>query len=333
MRVDQIVELSKRTIFNFSSGSDGTRPASVATNALSYQNQTNPPVNSEPNVLATIDFTNSPYLSLEALASSDVIIIMVLSKAANIEVRDAIRRTWGFFRSYRNRSIRVKLFFLVGTDDFMTERTRMEQLVFDDVIRVSIPDMYSFVAYKELATMKWMRKYLPSKKFYLKTEEHVVLNMKVLVERFLPEVEKIANERLIIGWFGSEHVVQRGTYQKFIDAVIPPQSNEIQYAMNLLYGVTSRAADLMLAALENVELIEYPGDPFVTGILRDVAQVKISNVGKSTLNLAYELSNGHCKDAFGKNKELLVCTTSLNIGSSQSMIEYFEAWNILIGQN
>lgn len=258
--------------------------------------------------------------------------ILVLSKAVNIEVRDAIRRTWGFYRFYRDKKLRIKILFLVGIDDFMTQRIRMEQIVFDDVIQVTIPDMYSFSAYKELAAMKWMRTYLPEKQFYLKAEEHIVLNMKILVEKFLPAVEAVATEQLITGWFGAEHIVQRGTYQKFVDALLPPQTNEIHYAMNLLYAVTSSGANFMLDALRNVELIEYPGDPFVTGILRDAAQVKVNNIAKTSLNLAYELANGPCKDSFEKNLDLFICTTSLNVGSTQSMIEYFDSWNVLIGQ-
>lgn len=257
---------------------------------------------------------------------------MVLSKAVSIEVRDAIRRTWGFNRRYLNDTLELKVLFLVGTDDFMTHRTRMEQNVFDDVIQVSIPDMYSFVAYKELSAMLWVRKYLPNKKFYLKTEDHVILNMKVLVDQFLPLIESVSSERLIIGWFGSEHTVKRGNYQKFVDALMPPSSAELHYAMSLLYAVTAPSADLMLAALKQVELIEYPGDPFVTGILRDEAHVKITNLAKTSADLKYELSNGRCKVSFEKNPKLLICTTSLHTGSKQSMIEYFDGWNVLIGQ-
>jgi hypothetical protein len=283
-------------------------------------------------ILSIIEFVNSPYLSLTALAMPNIIIIVVLSKAVNIEVRDAIRRTWGFNRSYFNNGLRVKILFLVGTDDFMTNRVRMEQVVFDDVIQVTIPDMYSFVAYKELAAMKWVRTYLPEKLFYIKTEEHVIINMKVFVDRLLPLIESASSERLIIGWFGADHIVQRGTYQRFIDAVIPPTSNELHYAMSLMYAVTASGADLMLHALNNIESIEYPGDPFVTGILRDAAQVKITNLAKSSINVTYNIANGMCRAAFEKDTQLLLCTTSLHVGSSQSMPEYFDAWNILIGQ-
>jgi hypothetical protein len=263
---------------------------------------------------------------------TDTIPIIVLSKAANIEVRDAIRRTWGFQRPYRGHTLRIKIFFLVGTDDFMTHRIAMEQNVFDDVIQVTIPDMYSFSAYKELSAMIWVRDYLPDVSFYIKTEDDVILNMKLLVDQVVPTIESVSDQQLVIGWFGSEHIVQRGTYQKFIDAVIPTASGELQYAMNLFYAVTATGADRMIDALRHVELIEYPGDPFVTGILRDAAHVQITNLATSSDRLKYELANGACKTSFEKNPYLLVCTSSLHIGSIKSMTEYFDAWNVLIGE-
>jgi hypothetical protein len=289
------------------------------------------PLKTSQGVMTAIEFTNSPYLVFSSFPSS-FIPIMVLSKASNIEVRDAIRRTWGFYRSYRDGALRIKIFFLVGTDDFMTQRIRMEQVVFDDVIQVTVPDMYSFSAYKELSAMMWVRSYLPDVPFYIKTEDDVIVNMKALVDQFIPTVEDVLEDQIIIGWFGSEHSVQRGTYQKFIDAVIPVSSGNLNYAMSLLYAVTASGADRMIDALSHVELIEYPGDPFVTGILRDAARVQITNLATSHENFKYEIANGACKAAFEKNPALLVCTSSLHVGSVRSMPEYFDAWNVLIGE-
>jgi len=282
-------------------------------------------------VMSTIAFSNSPYLVINSFPANFVPVI-VLSKASNIEVRDAIRRTWGFYRSYRDDTLRIRIFFLVGTDDFMTQRIRMEQNVFDDVIQVTIPDMYSFSAYKELSAMIWIRSYFPNNPFYIKTEDHIILNMETFVDDFLPIIESNSNQELIIGWFGTEHKLQRGTYQKFIDAVVPPSSGDLNYAMGLLYAVTATAADRMIDTLNHVELIEYPGDPFVTGILRDAAHVPINNLGNSSENFKYEVANGACKTTFTKDPNLLVCTSSLHAGSFQSMPEYFEAWNVLIGE-
>jgi hypothetical protein len=282
-------------------------------------------------VLSTLEFSNSPFLAFE-LIPANFVPVMVISKASNIEVRDAIRRTWGFYRQYRNNTLRIKILFIIGTDDFMTQRIIMEQNVFDDVIQVTIPDVYSFSAYKELSAMIWVRKYLPDIPFYIKTEDDVILNMKVLAEEFLPIVESLADQQLVIGWFGSEHIVHRGAYQKFIEAVIPASAGELHYAMNLLYAVTASGADRMIAALRRLEMIEYPGDPFVTGILRDAAHVQITNLAISSDQLKYEIANGACKTAFERNPTLLLCTTSLHIGSSKSMPEYFDAWNEMIGE-
>ncbi|CAF1683262.1 unnamed protein product, partial [Adineta ricciae] len=291
-----------------------------------------PPVSlKRPGILSTIEFSNSPYLELN-LFSSNTIPVLVLSRACNIEVRDAIRRTWGFHRSYRDNSLRLKIFFLVGTDDLLTERIRMEQNIFDDVIQVSIPDMYSFIAYKELSAMLWVRSYLPSHSFYLKTEDDVIINMKILVNDFLPIIESVYKQNIIIGWFGTEHRVPRGNYQKFVNAMIPPSSGNINYAMSLLYAMTATAADRIMETLQDIELIEYPGDPFVTGILRDVAKVQISNLATMTDKFQYSVANEPCQTAFSKNLNLLICTSSLHTGSPKSMPEYFDAWNVLIGE-
>jgi hypothetical protein len=279
--------------------------------------------------MSVIEFNNSPYLDLQSFPN-DLVPIIVLSKASNIEVRDAIRRTWGFSRLYRHSTLRIKVFFLVGTDDFLTQRLIMEQNVFDDVIQVNIPDIYTFSAYKELSAMTWVRSYLPGVPFYIKTEDDVILNMKLLVNQLLPVIESVSNQELVVGWFGSQHYVQRGTYQKFIDALVPPSDDNLNYAMSLLYAVTASGADRMIDALRHIELIEYPGDPFVTGILRDAAHVEITNLATTTIRLKYDLANGECKSSFDKHHDLLICTTSLHLGAIKSMSEYFDAWNLLI---
>jgi hypothetical protein len=289
------------------------------------------PIQISSGVMSVIDFTNSPYLDFESFPD-DLVPIIVLSKASNIEVRDAIRRTWGFYRPYRDNTLRIKVFFMVGTDDFMTQRVLMEQNVFDDVVQASIPDIYTFSAYKELSAMVWVRNYLPDVPFYIKTEDDVILNMKLLVNQLLPTIESVSNQEFVIGWFGSQHSVQRGIYQKFIDALVPPSDEELNYAMSLLYAVTASGADRMINALRHIELIEYPGDPFVTGILRDAAHVEITNLAIVSNRLKYDLANGECRASFEKNHDLLICTTSLHIGAIKSMTEYFEAWNVLIGE-
>ncbi|CAF0938438.1 unnamed protein product [Rotaria sp. Silwood1] len=289
------------------------------------------PIQKRPGVMSFVEFTNSPYLVFQSLPTN-FIPIMILSKATNIEVRDAIRRTWGFYRSYRNDTLRMKVFFIVGIDDFMTQRIRTEQNVFDDVIQIAVPDMYSFSAYKELSAMVWVRSYLPNVPFYIKTEDDVIINTKILADRLLPLIESVANQKLIIGWFGSDNAIQRGSYQKYIDAVMTQTTGDVRYAMSLLYAVTAPAADRMIKTVSQIEHIDYPGDPFVTGILRDAAQVQTTNLATSAENFKYELANGKCRGAFEKNRNLLLCTSSLHVGPIVSMTEYFEAWNVVIGQ-
>lgn len=277
--------------------------------------------------LKSIEFLDSSSINLQ-WQSPTVLPIIVISKAQNIELRDTIRRTWAFERFYQNQTIEVKLFFLVGTDDFTIQRVRAEQMIFTDIIHVSLPEMYSFAAYKELSALIWMRTHLPKAKFYIKTEDHVMINTQAILEKLFPLIENLSPENVIIGWFGSEHIAQRGTYQKYVNAILPPVA--VRYAMGFFYIVTSSAADRMLQALNQVELTEHPGDRFLTGILRQAAHVKMKNLAVLPATYPYSISNQVCSKEFEKNKKLLLCASSLYQKVRPPISEYFEAWNFLL---
>ncbi|CAF1585295.1 unnamed protein product [Adineta steineri] len=287
--------------------------------------------------LSSFKFTNSPYLDLSSKLPL-IIPIIVLSKASNIEIRDAIRRTWGTDRLYANTTIQYKVLFLVGIDDSLLKRIQSEQILFDDVIQVSVSDLSSFVAYKEFSAMLWVRKYLPNAPYYIKSEDDIIMNINAVINKLLPTIEPYMKKSLIVGWFAREHPVDRGSYQKFINAAIPPLTIDLNYAMNSLYIITSEACDHMLDFMNKVNNIMYPGDPFITGILREAAHIEIKNLAKSTEYFRYETGNGACNEAFETNPKLLFCTTissSLSSKSSttHSVSEYFEVWNTLLNQN
>ena len=281
-------------------------------------------------ILSSIEFFNPLYLDVNSTSSATLVPIIVLSKASNIELRDAIRRTWALDQSYRNGTIKVKVIFLVGTDDYMTRRIRAEQILFDDVVRVSLSDMISFVTYKELSVLLWVRAHLPNAQFYVKTEDEVMLNMQVLVDQLVPIIEGVVDQSVVVGWFGSEHALQRGTYQKFINAVLPPSSVDLHFAMGLLYAVTAKAADRILDVLGEVESAEYPGDPFVTGVLRNAANVDSHDLNKSMGTDRYVLTRTGCREEFERNTRLLLCTSILYFGMTRSTVEYFDVWNTLL---
>ncbi|CAF0920582.1 unnamed protein product [Didymodactylos carnosus] len=274
-----------------------------------------------------MEFINPSHLMFNSFGHHFVPVI-ILSKAANAEVRDAIRRTWGSERIYNNTLL--KSFFFVGTDDFTLQRVKMEQLVFDDVIHVSIPDLYTFSAYKELAAMYWVKKYLPMAKYFIKTEDDTIINVPTLVTKVLPHIN--TREQTIYGWFGKNSIIKRSPeYQKFVDALVPP-SDDLFFAVNLCYIVTAVAIDMMLETLGNIEFIEYPGDSFVTGMLRDAAKVNITSFDFNGHKYRFQVANGKCMQVFRQDPRLLSCTTSLHAGSLRSMPEYFDAWDVIINQ-
>ncbi|CAF3341146.1 unnamed protein product [Rotaria socialis] len=281
-----------------------------------------------PGVLSNIEFINSPYLSLHLL-HTNFIPIIVLSKAANVEIRDSIRRTWGFYRPYLNDTLRIKIFFLVGTDDFMIQRIRTEQIVFDDVIQVSMPDMHTFSAFKEYSAMLWVRNYLPNVPFYIKADDCLIINMRVLVGKFLSILKPLANKSVVIGWYLTENTVQRDRFQKLANSVMSETDGDFRFAMNLFYVVTAKGADRMLETLSKIEQVDCPGEIFVTGILRDAANVDMTNLQLYAENFRFEFADGSCRSAFEKDRNLLICTSSSHIGPIRSMSEYFDGWHAI----
>lgn len=283
-------------------------------------------------ILSSIEFTNSPYSNLTS-TSSIIIPIIVLSQASNVEIRDAIRRTWAFERFFPHKSIEIKVFFLVGVDDQTSKRIRAEQRLFNDVIHVSIPELDSFMAYKELSAMMWIRSHLPRARFYIKTEDNVIVNIRAMIDILLPMLEKIQHENFLIGWFGSKHLIHRGNYQKFVDAVLLTTSIHLDYAMSLFYIVTARAADQMLELLNDVDFIDQPGDPFVTGVLRLAARIQVKNLAIDFTDYRYQIKENFCTKKFDIDPQLLFCSPMMTTSNSKrSTGIYFEAWNTLFNQ-
>ncbi|CAF3315972.1 unnamed protein product [Rotaria socialis] len=283
-------------------------------------------------ILSLIEFYHSSTIQLNS-SSWNVVPIIVLSNASNIEMRDAIRRTWAFNQSYDSGTIPTKVYFLVGVDDFTQKRVIAEQMLFGDVIQVGLPDMHSFFAYKELSAMLWVKLNYPTSPLYIKTEDNVIMNMKNLNNVILPILNKFSNENLVISWFQSETSAPRGRYQKLINAILPPSQIDLYYAMSLFYAVTSKAIDYMIDALSHVDYIEHPGDPFVTGILRDAARVQMKDLSSSINSYTYELSDGKCRATIEKTSNLLFCTVAENVRLTRSTQEYFDVWDMLITKN
>ncbi|CAM4767986.1 unnamed protein product [Rotaria magnacalcarata] len=283
-------------------------------------------------ILSLIEFYNSATIQFNH-SSSNVVPIIVLSNASNIEIRDAIRRTWAFNQSYESDTVSTIVYFLVAVDDFTQKRVIAEQMLFGDVIQVGLPEAHSFFAYKELSAMLWVRSNYPTSPLYIKTEDNVIMNMKNINNVVLPILNKVSNENLVISWFQSETSVPRGRYQKLINAVLPPLEIDLYYALSLFYAVTSKAIDYMIDALSHVDYIEHPGDPFVTGILRDAARVQMKDLSSAVNFYKYELGDGTCRATVENTSNLLFCTVAENIRLSRSTQEYFDVWDMLITKN
>jgi len=83
-------------------------------------------------------YLNPPKLSCRNLKNpNNSMIIIVLSRALNLDYRQAIRATWGREGKYKSNNISVQTIFFVGIDDSLQSAIRNEQNLFNDVIEIS----------------------------------------------------------------------------------------------------------------------------------------------------------------------------------------------------
>ena len=64
------------------------------------------------------------------------VILIVLSRALNLDYRQAIRATWGRSITYQSNNITVRTVFFVGTDDSIYSAIRAEQVIFNDIVEI-----------------------------------------------------------------------------------------------------------------------------------------------------------------------------------------------------
>ena len=82
--------------------------------------------------------------------SENVLILLVLSRAQNLDFRQTIRATWGRKGTYKNYDIRVQPIFFVGTDDRTQSSIRLEQTLFDDVVLIGKKKLLSMIFNRSL---------------------------------------------------------------------------------------------------------------------------------------------------------------------------------------
>lgn len=102
---------------------------------------------------------------------------MILSAAANFEQRQTIRETWANDVMQQIGNFRV--FFLIGlTNNTDTqERLVFENMIYEDLLQISIFDSFANLTYKSINMLRWYIKYCPNANFLYKTDDDIYIHL------------------------------------------------------------------------------------------------------------------------------------------------------------
>ncbi|KAJ1173255.1 hypothetical protein NDU88_005093 [Pleurodeles waltl] len=115
------------------------------------------------------------------------LVMLVVSKATDIDTRHLIRATWG--NETIIPGVVIKRLFLVGVDPLFTiplqQALQEESFVFQDILQQDFLDSYHNLTVKTMMGMEWVAKYCPTASYVLKIDTDVFLNVDFLVNDLL----------------------------------------------------------------------------------------------------------------------------------------------------
>ena len=109
-----------------------------------------------------------------------LLIVCVLSSASNFANRNAIRSTWSNKTLFPN----MRVVFLLGnsTND-LNEKIKSESDSYKDIVQEDFIDSYSNLSIKSIMGFKWAFNYCSKAKFYLKSDDDVIINSFYLLKK------------------------------------------------------------------------------------------------------------------------------------------------------
>lgn len=197
------------------------------------------------------------------------LLILVMSIHDHMDVRNAIRQTWGAVAkggSWPGRTVEetVKLAFLLGLHQFPERESLLvaENEKYGDIIQENFVDSYYNLSIKMVMGLKWASQYCPGVSFILKADEDTFVNLPLLVDILRqPETPRDT----IIGRIMPESKVYRvGKWsvdkKAYAGKVYPP------YAAGNTYVIPGSLARKLYKASER-HLYIHVEDAFITGLL------------------------------------------------------------------
>ncbi|XP_022110887.1 beta-1,3-galactosyltransferase 1-like [Acanthaster planci] len=113
---------------------------------------------------------------------SVLLLVLVTSKHANFDRRQAIRETWGSLKEIRNRAI-VTLFLLgKGTTSHLLKKVSAESVEHHDLLMEDFVDSYKNLTLKTMMAMKWASTHCPQASFVMKTDDDMFVSYRNLLD-------------------------------------------------------------------------------------------------------------------------------------------------------
>lgn len=133
---------------------------------------------------------------------------------------------------------------------------------------------------------------------------------------------------LIYGWFRRRSRVDRSgrytvTEEEYPGFYYPP------YTFGIGYLVTKAGRDNLCVSAHYPHPVTRVGDAYITGILRDHANVQYARFDDIHYIYSYTLNGQRCLNYFTYDPKLLLCMSSVHSGNNDAAAEYVHAWNII----
>lgn len=112
------------------------------------------------------------------------LLIFVHSAPSHVELRDAIRRTWGAEDNGALLSETVRLVFLLGVVNAAAEQAAIEDEArrYGDIVQGNFLDSYRNLTYKHVMGLKWVAHFCRGARFVLKSDDDTFLDIFTVVE-------------------------------------------------------------------------------------------------------------------------------------------------------
>lgn len=141
--------------------------------------------------------------------------------------------------------------------------------------------------------------------------------------------ETLPQVPLIFGWFRYKSRVDRSgrytvTEEEYPEYYYPP------YTFGIGYMLTKAGRDNLCVSAPRPHPVTRVGDAYITGILRDHAQVGYTRFGDVHFIYSYTLNGPLCQEYFTYDAKLLICMSSVHSGASDVADEYIHVWNAIL---